>query len=357
MSTPPPGPELWALVMAGGRGARFWPLSRRSLPKQCLSLDGGPTLIQQAVTRLSPLVPPERVLVVTGPDMAAAIRAQLPGVPTGNLLIEPRARNTAPCIGWGAVEVARRGGDGAVLAVVPSDHVVADPAGLRDALAAAAAAAARASTVVTLGIQPDRPETGFGYLEVGPVVGVGPERRVMRFTEKPDEDTATAWLAAGQHLWNAGMFVFPVEVMRAAFAEHLPRSAAALDRLAEGTSTLAEIWGELEATSIDYAVMERMAGLLTIPCDVGWSDVGTWHSAAPLMPAAPGGRGRARHITAIDASGCVVHAPRKVVALLGVDDLVVVDTPDALLVMSRHRGQDVRQLIADLESDLPDPPT
>jgi len=357
MPTSEPAQELWALVMAGGRGARFWPLSRRALPKQCLSLDGGPTLIQRAVERLSPLVPPERVLVVTGPDMADAVRSQLPDVPPENLLIEPRARNTSPCIGWGAVEVARRAGEAAVLAVVPSDHVVADPAALRDALAAAAVAAEKGSTVATLGIRPDRPETGYGYLEVGEPVADGPARRVQQFTEKPDEATATAWLAAGQHLWNAGMFVFPVGVMRAAFAEHLPRSAAALERLYAGTAQLDEIWGELEAISIDYAIMERMDGLLTIPCDVGWSDVGTWHSAAPLLPPAPGGRGLARHITAVDASGCVVHAPRKVVALLGVDDLVVVDTPDALLVMCRHRGQDVRQVIADLESRLPAPPT
>lgn len=352
-----PAPELWALVMAGGRGARFWPLSRRAMPKQCLSLDGGPTLLQQAVARLSPLVPPARVLVVTGPDMADAVRAQLPDVPGDNLLIEPRARNTAPCIGWGAVEVGRRAGDGAVLAVLPSDHVVTDPAGLRRALSDAATAAVEGGTVATLGIEPDRPETGFGYLELGSAVGAGPQRRVERFTEKPDARTAAAWLAAGTHLWNAGMFVFPVGVMRAAFAELLPRSAAALDRLAADPSCLGAIWGELEATSIDYAIMERLEGLLTIPCDVGWSDVGTWHSAAPLLPAAPGGRARARHVVAVDATGCVVHAPQKVVALLGVDDLVVVDTPDALLVMSRHRGQDVRQLIADLESDLPDPPT
>lgn len=350
-------PALWALVMAGGRGARFWPLSRRARPKQCLSLDGGPTLIQQAVARLAPLVPPERVLVVTGPDMVGEIRAQLPAVPSENLLVEPRARNTAPCIGWGAVEVGRRAGEDAMLAVLPSDHVIADPAGLRAALAAAATAAACHGTVATLGIQPDRPETGFGYLELGAGAPPGPARRVLRFTEKPDRATAAAWLAAGTHLWNAGMFVFPVDVMRAAFRTHLPESGAALDRLASDPGQLGVVWPALAATSIDYAIMERLPGLLTVPCDIGWSDVGTWGSAAALLPAAPGGRGRARHIVAIDTQGCIVHAPQKVVALLGVEDLVVVDTPDALLVMSRPRGQDVRQLIADLESDLPDPPT
>jgi mannose-1-phosphate guanylyltransferase len=348
-------PEIWALVMAGGRGARFWPLSRRHLPKQCLSLDGGPTLIQQAVGRLSPLVPPERVLVVTGPDMADAVRRQLPGVPADNILVEPQARNTAPCIGWGAVEVERRAGPDAVLAVLPSDHVIADPGGLRSALGVAAAAAVEARTVATLGITPDRPETGYGYLEVGE--GTGGARRVLRFTEKPDGATAAAWLAGGRHLWNAGMFVFPVGVMRAAFSAHLPRSAAALERIARDPGAVATAWAELEATSIDYGIMERMQTLLTVPCDIGWSDVGTWHSAAPLLPSAPGGRGLARHVVARDADGCVVHAPDKVVALLGVEDLVVVDSGDALLVMSRHRGQDVRHLISALESELPDPPT
>lgn len=347
--------DMWALVMAGGRGARFWPLSRRALPKQCLALGGGATLIQQAVERLAPLVPLERVLVATGAAMADAVREQLPRVPRENILVEPQARNTAPCIGWGTVEVARRAGPDAVLAVVPSDHVVADPEGLRSALTVAGDAAVAGRTIATLGIRPDRAETGFGYLEVGE--GTGPTRPVVRFTEKPDEATAARWWKGGRHLWNAGMFVFPADVMLQAFKTHLPRSSAALARIAADPASLPDAWPELDATSIDYGIMERLDRLVTVPCSVGWSDVGTWHSAAALLPTAPGGRAVARHVTALEASGCVVHAPDKVVALLGVDDLVVVDTPDALLVMSRHRGQDVRHLTASLESDLSDPPT
>lgn len=350
-------PRMWALVMAGGRGTRFWPLSRKALPKQCLALGPGRTLLQEAVARLSPVIPPDRVLVVTGPDMEDVVRRQLPGVPWQNVLIEPQARNTAPCIGWGAVEVARRSGDDAMLAVLPSDHVISRPGRFLDALVCAARAASRHQLIATLGIQPDRAETGFGYLELGGSVGGGPARRVRRFTEKPDATTAEAWASGGTHLWNAGMFVFPVGVMREAFAVHLPRSAAALEQIRADPGAVGASWGELDATSIDYGIMERLDSLLTVPCDIGWSDVGTWGAVAGLLPEAPGGRGLARHIVARDATGCVVHAPAKVVALLGVEDIVLVDTPDAVLVMSRHRGQDVRELVADLESEIDDAPT
>ncbi len=344
---------LTAVILAGGRGTRFWPLSRRRLPKQCLAPGGGATLIQRTVSRLEPLVAPRHVLVITGPDMAPAIRAQLPGVPAENILVEPSGRNTAPCIGWAAALVADRFGDDAPLAVLPSDHVVVDAAGLRAALAAAADCAGQTGRLLTLGITPDRPETGYGYLEVGEAVWSGDAltvRAVTRFTEKPPLAEAQRYLAGGRHLWNAGMFVFTAGDMLAAFADHLPRSAAALSRLRAG-ATIDDIWSELEATSIDFGVMERASRIGTIPCDIGWSDVGAWDSAAALMPQVEGGNGVAEQVLAEQAEGCVVHAPEQTVALVGVRDLVVVSTKDALLVMSRAEGNRLRDVLRRLERD------
>jgi mannose-1-phosphate guanylyltransferase len=343
--------ELYALVMAGGRGTRFWPVSRRSHPKQCISFAGRAALLEQTVQRLLPLIPIERILVGTGRDMEASVRAVLPDLPQENLLVEPWGRNTAPCIGWGAVEVGRRC-QGAVMAVFPSDHVIANADAFRIAVADAAKAAKATNSFVTLGITPTRPETGFGYLAVGPEVGTWGSstfKTVSRFVEKPDPDTAAAFLEGGQHLWNAGMFVFSVDGLRDAFRTHLPRSAEALERISQNPSLLEEEWGNLDATSVDYGIMERSRHILTVPCELGWSDVGTWTAAAAEMPVVPGGRGIARAVVSRDSRSCVVHAPGKVVVLIGLKDVVVVDTPDALLVMDAARAQQVGDVVRTLE--------
>ncbi|MCB9778091.1 MAG: NTP transferase domain-containing protein [Alphaproteobacteria bacterium] len=346
-------PPLFAVIIAGGRGTRFWPLSRRHRPKQVLALTGEHSLIRQTVDRLAPLVPAERVLVVTGPDMEAAVRAELPMLAPDQVLIEPSGRNTAPCVGWAAVEVARRAGPDALLAILPADHVIARPQVLREALAGAAAAAASRPCIVTLGIQPERPETGFGYLELGAEAGrfAGQDLRVVdRFREKPDAATAAAWLAGGRHLWNAGMFVFQARTMRTAFTAHLPRSAAALDAIAADPAALDAQWPELEATSIDYGIMERHDDILTVPCDPGWSDVGAWPAAAEVLPPVEGGRGRVGRSIAIDSDDNVVFVPDRLVALVGVSDLVVVDAGDALLVMDKGRAQQLKDVLAALEA-------
>ena len=236
--------KIFAVVMAGGRGARFWPRSRRTLPKQCLSVDGGPTLIQQTVRRLQPLVDPERVLVITGRDMVASIREQLPEVPAENVLVEPQGRNTAPCVGLGAVEVMRRGGEDAVFMCLPADHIVQSPEVLREALGAAVAAARSEGALVTIGISPSRAETGYGYLELGPVVTSGPPevRSVRRFREKPDAETAKTYLADGRHLWNAGMFLFRVDALRDAFRQLLPATAEVLAEVQRRPERLGALW-------------------------------------------------------------------------------------------------------------------
>jgi len=276
-------------------------------------------------------------------------------LPKENLLVELWGRNTAPCIGLGAVEIGRRTPN-ALMAVFPSDHQVKRADDFRSVVAGAADAARATNALITLGIRPTRPETGFGYLEVGLFVGEWGGHRfltVERFTEKPDPDVAQRYVAKGNHLWNAGMFLFRADAIRDAFRSYLPGSAEALERIQQDPNVLEEQWGNLDATSIDYGVMERSRHLLTVPCEIGWSDMGSWHAAADEMPKVSGGRGIAAHVVSRDASGCVVHSPDKLVALLGVKDLVIVDTEDALLIMEADRAQQVGDIVRHLdEADL-----
>ncbi len=348
--------DFYAVVLAGGRGTRFWPLSRKNLPKQCLSLDGGPTLLQRAVARTG--LPPDRVLVVTGPDMVEHVRAQVPGV---EVLVEPSARNTAPAIAWATWEVARRGGAGCY--VLPSDHVVGDEDAFRAALGVAAEAA-RTGALVTLGVKPTRPETGFGWIEpelpdqaggAAAPTGAPPATppglsvpKVRRFVEKPPLAVAEQLLAGGRHLWNAGMFVWTTRALVDAVAAHMPGTAAMLAALDAGRP-IAEAWGLSEATSIDYGVMERAAHIRVVPVDFGWSDVGSWPALREVLAAGEGGVAVADAVVARRAADNIVHAQGKLVALLGVEDLIVVDTPDALLVARRSDAQDVRLLLEEIE--------
>jgi len=342
---------LYALIIAGGRGMRFWPQSRRHRPKQCISVVGENSLIRQTVDRLDPLIPPERTLVITGPDMVEAIRDQLPMLPTENILVEPTGRNTAPCIGLGAIEIQKRAGNEAVMVVLPADHVITRPDVLRGALSAASLAATETKALVTLGICPTHAETGYGYLQKSEEVGTWGEfqlHRVSKFTEKPNAKVAHEYLHGGQHLWNAGMFVFTVEAILNAFQAHLPRSFEALQKIQKAPNNLNECWENMEATSIDFGIMERAEKILTVPVDPGWSDVGTWGAIAEFLPEVEGGKGLANHVISIDSEGCTIHAQGQVVALLGVEDLVIVRTDDAILVAKQDRVQDVRKIVSRL---------
>lgn len=351
MTSPSCG-HLKVLVMAGGRGTRFWPLSRSNRPKQCIALGGEQSLIQQTVERLTGLVKPECVLIATGRDMEQAVRDQLPQLPHENFLVEPRGRNTAPCIAWGAVEIARRWGGDTVMAVLPADHVVSDEVAFRHILAAAAQGASATNSLVTIGIQPTRPETGYGYLKVGGELGRWggkPFLRVRRFVEKPDAPTARSFLESGEYLWNAGMFCWTVDAIRDAYREYLPGTWAAMEALTHKPGAIEELWERFDATSVDYGVMERSRGVLTVPADLGWSDVGAWSALPEVLPSGPGGTIVARERLVMDASGNVVHSPGKLAALLGVEGLVVVDTPDVLFVGRLDRAQDIKTLNQELE--------
>ncbi|HEY8040407.1 MAG TPA: sugar phosphate nucleotidyltransferase [Polyangiaceae bacterium] len=360
-------PNVHAVILAGGSGTRFWPASRRHLPKQLLPLAGreGEPLIAATVRRLEPLIAPEHVWIATGTLIAQATAVALPRVPRAQILVEPAARNTAAPIGWAAATIARRDPD-ALVAVLPADHYIADEPAFRKVLARALHAAEDGS-LTTVGIVPTRPETGYGYIEVGDAMGEG-VNAVARFVEKPDRVRAAAFLSGGKHLWNAGMFFFRARAMRQAIAEHLPALAAGLDRLdaaaarGDEASELVEVFPALPSVSIDHGVMEKASRLAVVPGSFGWNDVGSWEVAWELARHDVDGNALPEGSVTIDATNNLVKdlttltagdagkasKTSKRWALVGVHDLVVVETDDAVLVIPRQRAQDVRAVVDEL---------
>jgi mannose-1-phosphate guanylyltransferase len=351
------GMPLYALVMAGGTGTRFWPLSRRSRPKQLLPFAQGRSLLAATVARLGPLVAPERTLVATSAEVAEVVRAELPQLPAHNVLAEPTGRDTAACVGWTAWRLAQSE-PRAVMIVLPADHVVADSAALRTALAAAAATACARGGLVTLAIQPTRAETGFGYLELGEVVGAAGGRKVQvvrRFVEKPSGEHAEEFLAAGNYRWNSGMFAWTVDAIQNAIREHLPELAAGLDELMAAAGTMGEEkallrhYPLLPRVSVDFGVMEKAKSVWAVDVDFAWFDIGSWVGLAETLPAAPGGVALGDVIT-IDSDGSVLVSDGPLVAVLGVRDLVVVATRDAVLVVPKDQAQRVKELVERLQA-------
>lgn len=342
---------MQALILAGGSGTRFWPLSRKSRPKQLLALEGDRTLLRDTVERLHPLVPPEAVWVCTTRALAGAVHRELPEVPPAQVLVEPEGRNTAPAIGWSVrslPEEARRG----VVAVLPADHRVGDPAAFRDTLARAAQAVAAEDRVMTLGVTPRWPETGYGYLELAGtapgIQGAGGLRRVLRFVEKPTLENAERFVASGNYLWNAGIFVFRGSTFLDVLARLQPELARGLEEIAAEPQRVDEIYRRLPAESVDYAVMEKLEEITTLPLDCGWSDLGSWSALDEVLPRdAAGNTGRGDTV-AVDAGGNLLFADAGLIAVLGVRDLVVVRTGDAVLVMPKERAQEVRAIVAEL---------
>ncbi len=350
--------DLWAVLMAGGAGTRFWPASRRALPKQFLRVAGRRTLLQETAARLGTLVPPERRIVVTGREHADLVRKQLRRLPSENVLLEPLGRNTTACIAWAALEIARRDAR-AIQAVLPSDHVIQPAAGFRRLLAHAADEAAESGALLTFGVRPTHPATGYGYIETGARLGTRGKTDVLaveRFVEKPDRARAEQFLASGRFLWNSGMFVWSTPAILAALRAHAPEVLAPLER-AHAAGTVADAYPALPAVAIDVAVMEKARGVRVLPFDLAWSDVGAWPALGELLPADAAGNvadGGAL-VVAHDACGNVVHAPKgSLVALVGVKDLVVVRAGKALLVCPRERAQDVKQIVDRLARENPE---
>lgn len=345
--------QIYAVLLAGGGGTRFWPASRRALPKQFLSLGGDAPLLAATRARLEPVVPDERVLVVAGESQAELVRRALPGLPPENLLLEPTGRNTLPAVALAAAEIARRDPE-AIQAVLPADHVISPEEAYRESLAAAVELAAT-GRLVTFGIEPTSPATGYGYIERGAALGEYGGHRAFEadaFHEKPDLETAEGYLRSGRHLWNSGMFVWSTAAITAALAEHAPTTWSALQH-ATGPA-LAEAYEKVEPQPVDVGVMERAASGAVVPVDYTWSDVGTWNAVAEVAPSAGSnvllGGGALR---ALEATGNVVWADEgTLTALVGVEDLVVVRAGDAVLVCPRERSEQVRRVIEELPEEF-----
>ena len=342
-------PHLFAVIMAGGRGTRFWPASRDKFPKQLLPIAESVPMIRATVDRIMPLAPPENILVVTGRSHQADIRTLLPDLPPENILVEPVGRNTAPCIGLAAHVVKKRDPRGIML-VLPSDHVINKTREFLELCRTGARLASSRHALLTLGISPTHPETGYGYIEAGPPVRSEPARAVLSFHEKPDLDKARAYLEHGGFYWNSGMFIWQAEALLDWLEKLLPSLNASLQELAghldqpDFYEAINRIYPDLESISIDYGVMEKAEGVLVIPADIGWSDVGSWSAAAVFWPNINDNSIKGQALT-IDSKGCIVYSPQKTVVLLGVEDLVVVDTPDAILVCPKNRDQDVKKAV------------
>jgi len=347
-------PEQFALILAGGGGTRLWPASRRRRPKQLLSLGASESLLAATFRRLSALLGVEHTLIVTAADQAQAIREALPSLPADNLLVEPAPRNTAPAVGLGAAHIARRAGQDAVLAVVPSDAFIRNEPQYAAVLRIALAQAGQA--IVTVGIKPARPETGYGYLQTGAkVAGSAEVCQVARFVEKPDLETARAYLASGQYLWNSGMFFFSAGRLLAEARLHLPELSALLDEIclsADPAALTQQRYPRVPAISIDYGIMEKARGIQVVPGDFGWSDVGSWAALAEMLPPDLDGNVISGDAIVKASTGSVVMAEpgAPLVGVVGVEGIVVVATRDAVLVVPKHRAQEVRSVVEELSA-------
>ena len=359
--------NFYPVILAGGRGTRFWPLSRKRKAKQLLALDGKQTMIQLTVSRLLPLATGQSFWVITNEDLQREVTRQLPKIREKQVIAEPVGRNTAPAIGLAAF-ILLRSDPSAVIGMFPSDHVVGDADAFRETLNRAVEIAESGEKIVVLGVRPTRVETGYGYIEAGE--SGGNALRVRRFTEKPDAKRAEGFLSAGNYYWNSGMFVWSAKTLANALKEHLPKTADLLEEIAASFGTrkfspaFRRLYPKCENISVDYALLEprsakgeQASNIFCLPAEFGWNDLGSWTALHEHLLA----KSKARDgnvvsgagIFSLDAEGNYVHSPEKFVAVVGVKNLVVVETEDALLITTRERAQDVGKIVKHLdEKDL-----
>jgi len=345
--------------MAGGRGTRFWPRSREKKPKHLLDIVSAKTIIRETVDRILPLITPENIYVVTGQKHSRALIGQLPEIPRGNILIEPQGKNTAACIGLAALHIVKKADD--VMIVLPSDHAIADSDRYLSLIKAGAQIAADSDALVTIGIKPNGPQTGFGYIERGESAGrvAGEEVfRVQSIREKPQYEQAREFVASGRFYWNSGMFIWKASTIMQSIGKWLPalneglREINAALGLPAEAAVVRRVYRKIAAVSIDYGVMEKADNVFVLPGDFGWSDVGSWDALWEISAKDENGNANigGSEITVADSAGSLVYSPGKLVALVGVHDLIVVETKDALLICRRGQSQDVKKIVDTLES-------
>lgn len=345
--------NVYGVVMAGGSGTRFWPLSRKQMPKQLLNLTGHDAMINEAIARLRSIAK-DGIFVVSGRSQRESLfRVLDKSIPADHVLLEPAARNTAACIGYAAIEILKRCGDG-VLVVIPSDSYIRNTQAFEEALSRAVAAAEEQDAIVTIGIRPTFPATGYGYIRCEE--GTSPVKRVLRFVEKPDLAHAKEYLASGDYVWNSGMFVWKASLILEKFKKYLPELYEELIRIGDAVGTGQEedvidrIYPEMPSISVDYGILEKTDGILVVPADLGWSDVGSLDMLGAVRAADGNDNVIVGETYPVDTHHSIIYTGGKPVCTVGVDDLIIIDTPDVLLVCSKERAQDVKKIVEELRA-------
>ena len=346
--------KVAALIMAGGKGERFWPRSRKSFPKQFLCLTGdGKTMIQQTVERILPIVDIEDVYISTNESYKELVRSQLPDIPEENILCEPIGRNTAPCIGLGAVHMRKKYGD-AVMLVLPSDHQIKYKGMFIDVLKDAVTVASNGENLVTIGITPNAPETGYGYIKFNPKVQVGRGFSVDCFKEKPDRTTAKQYLESEEYLWNSGMFIWKASTVLNSMEKHLPEIYNGLLKIEnsigneDAAAVLSSVFENIPSESIDYGILEKEQNIYVLPGTFGWDDVGSWLAVERMKRVNDAGNVVEGNAMTVNVKNCIIEGSDKLIACVGLRDLVIVDTEDATLICSKESTADIKKITENL---------
>ena len=348
---------IYAVIMAGGSGTRLWPRSRKKKPKQLLDIVSSKTMIQETVERLSPLVESSHTIIVVNEIHFKEIDQQLTHIPTENILIEPEGKNTAPCIGLAAIHILSRDKD-AIMAVLPSDHLVQNANRFRKTIGVGARIAESGNHLVTIGIKPTFPETGYGYIQAGEKVDTASGEdvfKVVAFTEKPSLAVAKKFIKSGDYMWNSGMFVWSVETILNQIQLHLPGLHEGLMKIQASLGkdnerkVLEKVYASLESESIDFGLMEKAKEVLLIKGDFGWNDIGSWAAMEQLWPKDTDGNFLNAEVVSIESTGNIIHSTKKLVAVIGLNDIVIIETEDALLVCAKDRAPDVRRAVEELK--------
>jgi mannose-1-phosphate guanylyltransferase len=346
---------MYAVLMAGGEGTRFWPKSRKSYPKQLLNFAGSGSMLQQAYERIKPLMSDDKILVVTNAKLKKEIQKQLPHIPAGNIIGEPEGRNTAPCIGVAAAIIQEKSSDEEIMVVLPADHLVRGLSDFKKTLQAGVEYAKANDALITLGIQPTYPETGYGYIQVDEKLYSKRGKdifRVRAFAEKPNIETAMRFIKSGDFLWNSGMFIWSVRAIMKEIDDHLPELAEDLKLLQRNAgkpkfkNVLADVYARTKSISIDYGIMEVAKNVCVIKANFDWNDLGSWEAIYNISKKDKNGNVcHANKEILLDAKNNYFYSPKKIIAAVDVEGLVVVDMPDALLICSKEKSQQVKIIV------------